>query len=137
MDPPEKRENPTFMNPPPLDPTPDDYDNQVVDDDDEKDTKKKGMCRKVLKFCFSHIGLSGMVVAYAVAGGFIFEHLEQTNEKQDCVKKMNKFIPFANETVSKLYQIAENFQDDTYKEDALIVSIPWKSTDVHVVHLCT
>ena len=63
-----------------------------------------------------------MVVAYAVAGGFIFEHLEQTNEKQECIKKMQKFNPFQNETVSKLYQIADNFKDDTYKDLALIVS---------------
>ncbi len=43
-------------------------------------------CKRVFKFIFSQVGLSAMVVAYTIAGGFIFEHLEQTNEKQECMQ---------------------------------------------------
>ena len=88
----------------------------------DSSTKRQDYCRRVLKFCFSHIGLCGMVVAYSVAGGFIFEHLEKTNEKQECVKAMQKYVPFENETVYKLWDIAQNFQESDYKEQAFMVS---------------
>jgi len=84
-----------------------------------EEKKNKGCCKKVLKFVFSHIGLCGMVIAYSVAGGFIFEHLEKTNEKQECVKAMEKYTPAENDTVYKLWQISENFRDDEYMNVAL------------------
>ena len=93
---------------------------QVEYDNDDGGQEKKGRgdcCKKFLKFLFSHIGLCGMVVAYSVAGGFIFQHLEQTNEKQECVKKMDKYNPMENETTFKLWEIAQAFvpesNDDT------------------------
>lgn len=36
--------------------------------------------KKIAAFLFSHIGLAGMVVAYSVLGGFLFEALEAPNE---------------------------------------------------------
>ena len=95
----------------------------VLDDGDAESSQSKrgNYCRKVLKFCFSHIGLCGMVIAYAVAGGFIFEHLEKTNEKQECVKAMEKYEPYINDTVFKLWAISQNFQDEQYQREALEV----------------
>ena len=43
----------------------------------ERRAAKRNCCMKMLKFLFSNIGLSAMVVLYTVAGGFIFEHLEK------------------------------------------------------------
>lgn len=63
-------------------------------------------CKKFLKFLFSNLGLIAMVVAYSVAGGFIFEHLEKTNEKAECIKSMEKYIPMENDTTWKLWQMA-------------------------------
>ncbi len=84
--------------------------------EDGKDEQKRSMiancCKKFLKFLFSHIGLGGMVIGYCVAGGFIFAHLEQTNEKQECVKAMDKYNPMANNTVNKLWEVAKTFCDD-------------------------
>ena len=95
---------------------------QVEYDNDDGGQEKKGRgdcCKKFLKFLFSHIGLCGMVVAYSVVGGFIFQHLEQTNEKQECVKKMDKYNPMENETTFKLWEIAQAFVPE-YNDDTEI-----------------
>lgn len=52
---------------------------------DESETSKgRQCCKKAAKFLFSHIGLVGLVVVYAIAGGFLFELLEQHQEKLNC-----------------------------------------------------
>ena len=38
---------------------------------ERKDSAGGRLCKKMMKFLFSHIGLCGMVVAYAVAGSLI------------------------------------------------------------------
>ena len=70
---------------------------------------------------FSHIGLTGMVIAYAVAGGFIFKHLEQTNEKQECIRAEDLYNPAENETAYKMWDVARNLgQDDDTIDLALL-----------------
>lgn len=93
---------------------------QTMDDDTENQTKKsnaKTFCKKFIKFLFSHIGLCAMVVAYCVAGGFIFEHLESTNEKEECIKKMNTYNPLQNSTRYKMWEVAKSFGGDPDDED--------------------
>ena len=52
---------------------------------DELETSKGRQCmKKAAKFLFSHIGLVVLVGVYAVAGGFLFELLEQHQEKLNC-----------------------------------------------------
>lgn len=49
------------------------------------ETSKTRRCLKTTtKFIFSHIGLVGLVVIYAVAGGFLFQLLEERQERQNC-----------------------------------------------------
>jgi len=43
-------------------------------------------CKKAAKFLASTLGLSIIVALYAVAGAFIFQTLEQTNEKEECIQ---------------------------------------------------
>ncbi|CAH1797995.1 unnamed protein product, partial [Owenia fusiformis] len=77
-------------------------------DVEETEKKKRSVgqtCKKVLKFLFSHIGLCGMVVAYSIAGGFIFEHLEKHNEWTECVKARDQYNPKENETLIRLMEI--------------------------------
>ena len=81
----------------------------TADEKDDRQASKarmKDCCKKVLKFLFSHIGLCGMVVAYSVAGGFIFEHLEKLNEKTECLKAQEKYGPVENKTKNTLWEIA-------------------------------
>ena len=57
--------------------------------DDDKIARRKAMCaycKKATKFALSHIGLCIIVALYAVAGAFIFQTLEQTNEKEECIQ---------------------------------------------------
>ncbi|ELU00881.1 hypothetical protein CAPTEDRAFT_74395, partial [Capitella teleta] len=63
-------------------------------------------CKKTMKVITSHIGLCGMVVVYAIAGGFMFQHLERANEKSDCTKAENKYRFLENATKFNLWQIA-------------------------------
>ncbi|UJR15593.1 hypothetical protein I4U23_002529 [Adineta vaga] len=52
---------------------------------DELETSKFRQClKKTTKFLFSHIGLVGLVVVYAVAGGFLFQLLEERQERYNC-----------------------------------------------------
>jgi len=43
-------------------------------------------CKKATKFTLSNICLCIIVALYAVAGAFIFQTLEQTNEKEECIQ---------------------------------------------------
>jgi len=57
--------------------------------DDDKMARRKALClccKKAAKFAFTNIGLSVIVVVYAIAGAFIFQILEQTNEKEECIQ---------------------------------------------------
>lgn len=52
---------------------------------DELETSKGRQClKKTAKFLFSHIGLVTLVGVYAMAGGFLFELLEQHQERLNC-----------------------------------------------------
>jgi len=52
---------------------------------DELETSKTRPCfKKTVKFLFSYIGLVGLVIVYAVAGAFLFELLEQHQERLNC-----------------------------------------------------
>lgn len=42
------------------------------------------MCKKITKFMFSHVGLVIIIMAYGVAGAFLFALLEQHKEAKDC-----------------------------------------------------
>ena len=95
-------------------------DDKTVEEDDEKKGGAKNCCKKVLKFMFSHIGLCGMVIAYSVAGGFIFQHLEQTNERMECEKAYEKYYPAENDTMHKMWTIADSYRSEDAKDDALI-----------------
>lgn len=60
---------------------------------DEMDTSKTRQCfKKITKFLFSHIGLVGLVVVYAVAGGFLFELLEVHQERFNCQEAQGEQI---------------------------------------------
>ena len=98
----------------------DDRNNSIVDDDEEGNKKKsRECCKRFLKFLFSHIGLCGMVILYSVAGGFIFQHLEETNEVMECQKAQDKYEPAENDTTNKLWDIADSYRNADDRELAL------------------
>lgn len=84
--------------------------------DDRRKKAMKGCLKKAFKFIFSQFGLCAIVTLYGVAGGFIFQHLEKTNEKQECLEAMLKYYPMENATVYRLWDVASSFQE---KDDAV------------------
>ncbi|CAF0868537.1 unnamed protein product [Didymodactylos carnosus] len=50
----------------------------------QTNSKTRSCLKKTAKFLFSHLGLVGLVVVYSVAGGFLFELLEQHEEMKNC-----------------------------------------------------
>ncbi|CAF3701774.1 unnamed protein product [Adineta steineri] len=52
--------------------------------DEVQTSKSRLFLKKIGKFLFSHVGLVGLVVVYAAAGGFLFELLEAHQEKLNC-----------------------------------------------------
>lgn len=79
----------------------------------------EGCLKKTVKFAFSQFGLCALVTLYAVAGGFIFQHLEKTNEKQECFELMLRYVPMENATVHRLWDIASSFQENVDVASAL------------------
>ena len=61
--------------------------------------------RKCLRLACSHIGLCGMVVAYSIAGGFIFQILESPNEKQECITAQQRYSVLENATIRELLNL--------------------------------
>ena len=60
------------------------------DDAQEKKTAVN-CCKTLVKFLLSRLGISVMVILYSIIGGFIFEFLEKTNEKEECIQKLNEY----------------------------------------------
>lgn len=117
------KEPPPKAAPPPQKQNPRPSGPQNQDDDQDKEDKRqarRNCCKKALKFMFSHIGLCGMVVAYSIAGGFIFQHLEKTNEKQECVKAKEKYDPLENSTKYNMWDISSHFRKDEDIDYALV-----------------
>lgn len=70
---------------------------------DELETSKTRQCmKKTTKFLFSHIGLVGLVVVYAVAGGFLFQLLEERQEKYNCQEAYGEYIVQVTKLKQKL-----------------------------------
>jgi hypothetical protein len=83
--------------------------------DSVKEVKRKrvlGCCKKFFRILFSHLGLFALVVLYTCVGGFIFEHLETTNEKNICIKQFNKYIEAENDTIGRLWEVSTQGLDE-------------------------
>lgn len=76
----------------------------------EKKEQRNDCCKRALRFSLSQVGLLLVVILYAVAGGFIFQHLESTNEKEQCVQGRDKYEPMENETIYKIWSISSSFR---------------------------
>ena len=96
------------------------YDQDYGDNTSNTDTKKKDRtcCKKVLKAVFSHVGLSTIVIVYSIIGGLVFEHLEATNEREECMQAMEKYSPLANKTLLNVWLIAQAYGTE-YLSDPL------------------
>ncbi|OWF47521.1 TWiK family of potassium channels protein 7-like [Mizuhopecten yessoensis] len=77
--------------------------------------EKGGWCRTIMKIMFSHIGLCGLVALYCAAGGFIFEHLEKSNEEQICYDTYKEYIVMENDSLSKIQQLVEDYEGNPDK----------------------
>ena len=65
-------------------------------------SKTRQCFKKITKFLFSHIGLVGLVVVYAVAGGFLFELLETHQERVSCQEAQGEQIAQLTKLKQKL-----------------------------------
>jgi hypothetical protein len=91
------------------------------DDDDERRRKSrmKEFAKTSAKFVSTQIGLVLLVCAYAVAGAFIFQHLESTNELEECKKSEADYVPMENDTVYKMWSISTSFRSADDKQFAV------------------
>lgn len=70
---------------------------------DQLDVSKSRRClKKMMQFLFSHIGLVGLVVVYAVAGGFLFELLEEHKERITCQEAQGEQMVYITKLKQKL-----------------------------------
>ncbi|ESN94959.1 hypothetical protein HELRODRAFT_102762 [Helobdella robusta] len=59
------------------------------------------------------------MIVYTIIGALVFQNLETTNEKQQCIRKMNAYNPIENETAEELWKAAQVFQQIDDEENAL------------------
>ena len=79
------------------------------DELDVSETSKNREClKKTTKFLFSHIGLVGLVVVYAVAGGFLFQLLETRQERINCQEKVAEHQTEITQLKQRIVQYVEN-----------------------------
>ena len=83
----------------------------------EEKTKKthsamRSILRDFIKFIFSTFGTVALVALYAVAGGYLFQYLEQANEKDECIQQMNSYSPMENDTIRLMLEIGTSFRDN-------------------------
>ena len=71
------------------------------------------------KFLSQHVGLLGMVVAYAIAGALIFQQLEAPNEKSGCIQRQNQYFPAQLEMANRLWLVAVSYRDDLDEYNAI------------------
>jgi hypothetical protein len=79
-----------------------DQERSLVEHDNSQTSNTRDCLKKTAKFLFSHIGLVGLVVIYAVAGGFLFELLEQHQEKMNCQEAYGEHVAELNRLKQKL-----------------------------------
>ena len=46
---------------------------------------RKNICKRVMKFIFSHMGLFIIIIIWAIAGGFLFGLLEEHDDIKNCI----------------------------------------------------
>ncbi|GFN76510.1 twik family of potassium channels protein 7 [Plakobranchus ocellatus] len=73
----------------------------------ERRRKCVSYCKKFIAFLFSHIGLSSLVVAYTIMGGFIFRALESGND----MDVSGLIITKRNNLIGQLIQLAVDLKD--------------------------
>ena len=63
-------------------------------------------CKTTIAFIFSHIGLSVTVVAYALAGGLLFQAIEGRNEIDEMMNASFHIMKFKHEKANLTYNLA-------------------------------
>lgn len=76
----------------------------------QRKVSAKRCFKQTFQFFFSQVGLCGMVVVYAMIGGFIFRHLEQTNEIHECETTVKKYEEGEAKMLDEMGKIMDAFR---------------------------
>lgn len=75
---------------------------------ESKKLKSETCVRKTTQFLFSHIGLVGLVTIYAIAGGFLFQLIEEHQERIACQEANGDQIAAMTITRQKIIDYIKN-----------------------------
>lgn len=95
----------------------------------KKNGKAAACCKKVIKFSFSHVGLTVLVFSYCIAGAFIFRHLEVPNEKDSCKSSETDYYTAENDTLGLLWDIGSQISNDGSNKDEIVSKFQSKIRD--------
>ena len=76
-------------------------------------------CKKGIAFLFSHIGLCGLVVAYSIMGGFLFQALEGPAE----VRHRSKIQGQKEMIISEVWGLAALVKGDKIQKEAFTTKL--------------
>ena len=97
---------------------------------------------KVLRVVLSNIAVFLTIIAYSALGGYVFEYLEIDNERKECIKRRNTFMPKRHEAIDRLVSISgqgldinattDSFEKilDIFSKDTLVIQYDWTNCNL-------
>lgn len=76
--------------------------------------KRKGLCKSVMRFLFSNVGVCFIIIVYCVIGGLIFEHLEKNNEQQICYNTRDEYENMEKKTLLEVKKILKKYEGNPH-----------------------
>ena len=80
-------------------------------------SQKVMWCKKAMKIVFSHLGLTALVVLYAVLGGYLFKLLESGNEINNCEVSAAKYNDMENKSQHNIWEISKSYAQSDLEDE--------------------
>lgn len=76
--------------------------------------------KNIAKFLLSRVGISIMVILYCIIGGFVFQYVERTNEKQECINNMVLYNDLEDRIKADLWNVSKVHINRNHSENEQI-----------------
>uniref|UniRef100_A0A1I8IZX5 Ion_trans_2 domain-containing protein n=1 Tax=Macrostomum lignano TaxID=282301 RepID=A0A1I8IZX5_9PLAT len=80
----------------------------------------------------SHLGTLTLVIIYLIMGGFLFNYLEETNEKSACSIAYSKYEAKRNEATDRVYNIAQG-ANSSLSKSAILSQLEVFAKDIYTL----
>uniref|UniRef100_A0A1I8IA16 Ion_trans_2 domain-containing protein n=1 Tax=Macrostomum lignano TaxID=282301 RepID=A0A1I8IA16_9PLAT len=92
----------------------------------------KRCCQRFAAIMLSHLGTLTLVIIYLIMGGFLFNYLEETNEKSACSIAYSKYEAKRNEATDRVYNIAQG-ANSSLSKSAILSQLEVFAKDIYTL----